>query len=206
MTTKKTFIQNFLQKEYEALLRAYGGAQSQKDFKRVAELAMALAAAAFANPQDTGEQKIMGIATWVAQSPSEFWASDWPTLSTRFGIQDTKLLKIRSTTARLKALAPMLREKGLVLLLQHDAEGEAEDGRVLILDTNLADGSQLISLLFVLSLNRICTHDDLFQLSSLMYATDLDPDERNAKIDQIFTTILKAEEAENVGENWRYLA
>lgn len=187
-------------------MRAYVGAQSLKDFKSVAELAMELAAAAFANPQDTGEQKVMGMAAWLSESSADFWTTDWPTLSTRLGIEDTELLNIQSTTARLKVLSPTLREKGLVLLLQHDTEGEAEDGRVLLLDTNLADGSQLINFLFVLILNRTCTPDDMFLLTSLMFAADEELDERNAKIDQILTTVLQSEEAENVGENWCYLA
>lgn len=196
--TYNKLIRDIFEKEYLGLLRSYGTASDETSFRITAARALGLANAVMSNSKDSGENSLQGLTVYTSDSVEEFFEDAWPTLAKRLELTDVALPTGLDGVA---SLAPILHEKGLILLIKSaQTDVDAQTG-VLILDTNLASGDQILGVLFLIGLERIFTAEDASRLKTLIEAAQSE-DTRPMAIRQMIDTVLESEEASAVNAGW----
>ena len=196
--TYNKLIRDIFEKEYLGLLRSYGTASDETSFRITAARALGLANAVMSNSKDSGENSLQGLTVYTSDSVEEFFEDAWPTLAKRLELTDVALPTGLDGVA---SLAPILHEKGLILLIKSaQTDVDAQTG-VLILDTNLASGDQILGVLFLIGLERMFTAEDASRLKTLIEAAQSE-DTRPMAIRQMIDTVLESEEASAVNAGW----
>ena len=203
MINKKAFISDILRREYNALLRAYGTAQTEQDLRNVSERALGFAASVISDRGDTDDTKMLGLPVLSLSSLEDFWASGWPEIAERLELAAPSLEFASAPEEALRQHASSMRDHGLVVLIKEASEKETDD-LVLVLDINLASAEQVLGFLFHIALRRPCTIKDLKLLNELIEAFNATPGGGKG-LNRLLETVLLSDEAASIGENWRAL-
>ncbi|WP_425074135.1 hypothetical protein [Sagittula sp. S175] len=186
-------VSRLLHEEYASILHALGNCVSGDDFRRVAVSALALSRNLMSNRLERGDSKILGVSFFHSPSVKEFLLHDLLQLDPAGGAGIDDFFCSGKIRNALEGVAADLRAKDKILLVQEDTVANWL-GEVLVVDIKSISAIDLISFLFLVSLKRSCSLQDLELLQELVVAFDV-PDNRHESIDRVLETILESDEA-----------